>query len=174
MPAPAAPAAGKGRIEGRAAAGAIVMLEPKTPHEFPPPETAAMDQVSRTFSPPLLIVRTGAAVEFWNSDDTLHNVHVGNTDTGEPAFNVAIPTGEVYRYTFTKNGLYHVACDVHPEMTADIVSVSTPFAVQTGPDGAFVFDDVPPGSYVVRVIAGGRTSERDADVVSGSNNVRVP
>jgi plastocyanin len=172
-PAPAL-AAGKGRVEGRTAAGAIVVLEPKAAHEFPQLETVAMDQVSRMFTPELLIVRTGAPVEFRNSDDTLHNVHVGNSDTGEPAFNVAIPTGEVYHYTFAKNGLYHVSCDVHPEMTAEIVSVSTPFAVQTGPDGAFVFDDVPPGSYVARLIAAGKRTERDVDVIGGSNNLSLP
>ena len=129
-----------------------------------------MDQVSATFSPDLLIVRTGQPVEFRNSDDTLHNVHVGNEDTKEPSFNVAIPTGEKYVYTFGKDGFYHVGCDIHPAMSAEIVSASTPFVARTGADGRFEFSEVPPGAYVMRVMAGGEKSSRDVEVRAGANN----
>src|SRR6185436_20652358 len=55
----------------------VVVLEPTTSRTFPPQtETPVMDQVGLTFGPPLLLVRTGQPVEFRNSDDTLHNVHV--------------------------------------------------------------------------------------------------
>ena len=128
-----------------------------------------MDQVSLTFTPDLLLVRTGHPVEFRNSDDTLHNVHVGNADTKAPAFNVAIPTGEIYRYTFPTDGFYHVGCDIHPAMSADILSVSTPFAAVAGADGRFAFADVAPGAYLVRVYAGGRTIEREVEVKEGAN-----
>ena len=168
----AAPAAAPktGRVTGTVAAGAIVILEPKTPQEFSPPEQAVMDQVSLSFTPDLLFVRTGVPVEFRNSDDTLHNVHVGNVDTKEPSFNVAIPTGEVYRYSFPKDGFYHVGCDIHPAMSAEILSVSTPF-VMVAADGTFAFDGVAPGPYVVRTYAGGIKKEKTVDVVGGPNAI---
>jgi len=160
-------------VTGSVAAGAIVILEPKTPQEFPPPEQAVMDQVSLSFTPDLLFVRTGVPVEFRNSDDTLHNVHVGNVDTKEPSFNVAIPTGEVYLYTFPKDGFYHVGCDIHPAMSAEILSVSTPFVTVAGADGTFAFDGVAPGPYVVRAYASGIKKEKAVDVVGGPNAIAI-
>lgn len=133
-----------------------------------------MDQVSLTFTPEMMFVRTGAPVEFHNSDDTLHNVHVDNADTKEPSFNVAIPTGEKYTYTFKKDGFYHVGCDIHPAMSAEIFAASTPFVTRTAADGSFAFADVPPGAYVVRVHAAGARSEKTLDVKAGNNTVAFP
>jgi plastocyanin len=172
-PAPAVSAASTGTVSGRAAAGAIVVLEPVTPREFAPGDAAIMDQVSLTFTPEMLFVRTGQPVEFRNSDDTLHNVHVGNADTKEPSFNVAIPTGEKYAYTFTKDGFYHVGCDIHPAMSAEILAVSTPFVTTAGSDGGFAFAEVPPGAYRVRVHAAGVRTERAVDVKPGPNTVAI-
>ena len=149
------------------------MLEPKVARELPATDTPVMDQVSLTFTPSMLFVRTGQPVEFHNSDDTLHNVHVGNSDTKEPSFNVAIPTGEKYTYTFKKDGFYHVGCDIHPAMAADILSVSTPFVTVAAADGSFSFADVPPGPYVARVWAGGVKVERDVEIKRGANTVAV-
>jgi plastocyanin len=162
-----------GTVSGTAAPGAIVVLEPTTPREFPNAEQAVMDQVSLTFTPDLLFVRTGQPVEFRNSDDTLHNVHVGNSDTKEPSFNVAIPTGEKYSYTFAKGGFYHVGCDIHPGMSAEILAVSSPFVMVAGADGHFGFDDVPPGAYRVRVHAAGARTERDVEIKAGPNAVAI-
>lgn len=173
-PAPAPNAAGQlGVVTGTVAANAIVLLEPKTPREFPAGEPVSMDQVSLTFAPEFLFVRTGQPVEFRNSDDTLHNVHVTNVDTREPSFNVAIPTGEKWAYTFKKDGFYHVGCDIHPAMSAEIFSASTPFVTRAESDGRFSFGDVPPGSYVVRVLASGANTERDVDIKAGGNNLII-
>lgn len=125
-----------------------------------------MDQVGQTFGPPVLFVRTGQPVEFRNSDDTLHNVHVNNEDTREPAFNVAIPTGNSYNYTFTRDGFYHVGCDIHPAMSAEIVSTSSPYALQADTDGSYAFEDVAPGTYTLTVYAGGKKTERDVTVTA--------
>ena len=90
---------GLGSVSGRvhATGTAVVVLESKAERTFPPQtEKPVMDQAGLTFGPELLIVRTGAPVEFRNSDDTLHNVRVSHEETRESAFNVAIPTGESY------------------------------------------------------------------------------
>ena len=162
-----------GSVTGTAKPGAIVVLDPKGAREFPPSDTPVMDQVSLTFIPDMLFVRTGQPVEFRNNDDTLHNVHVGNIETREPSFNVAIPTGEKYGYTFTKDGFYHVGCDIHPAMAAEIVSVSTPFAMVADAGGGFAFSDVPPGGYVARTFAGGVKSEREVEIKAGANTIAL-
>jgi hypothetical protein len=130
-----------------------------------------MDQVSLTFVPALLFVRTWQRVEFRNSDDTLHNVHVGNAETREPSFNVAIPTGESYSYAFQTDGFYHVTCDIHPAMSADIISTSTPFATMADGEGSFGFADVPPGDYVLREYMGKAKKETEVHVKPGTNTL---
>jgi hypothetical protein len=132
-----------------------------------------MDQVSLTFVPALLFVRTGERVEFRNSDDTLHNVHVGNAETKEPSFNVAIPTGESYSYVFKSDGFYHVTCDIHPAMSADVISTSTPFATMADDEGSFGFADVPTGDYVLREYMGKSRKETPVQIRPGMNTLQA-
>jgi len=126
----AAATAAPGRLAGKihASGTAVVVLEPKTARTFPAQtNTPVMDQVGLTFGPELLLVRTGQPVEFRNNDDTLHNVHVTHEETRTPAFNVAIPTGNSYRYTFDLDGFYRVGCDIHPAMAASVFAATTPY-----------------------------------------------
>lgn len=146
----------------------MVILQPQTPGEFPPQTTRpVMDQVSLTFLPPILLVRTGQPAEFWNSDATLHNVRVRNEVTKEPAFNVALPTGGTYGYTFTTDGFYEVGCDIHPAMAATVIAVSTPYATLTDREGKFTFEQVIPGSYKATVYAGAQRIERTIEIGPG-------
>jgi plastocyanin len=177
-PAPA-PASTVGTVVGTVAGApsgipVIVVLEPKAPREFPPPaEHPVMDQVSQTFGPALLFVRTNAPTEFRNSDDTLHNVHVTHEDTKEPQFNVAIPTGETYSYTFKRDGFYHVGCDIHPAMSAEIFAASSPYVALAEGDGRFQVDDVTPGAYVATAYAGAKKMRRDIEVKPGTTNIAI-
>jgi plastocyanin len=152
----------------------VVVLEPNIPHAFPPQnEVPVMDQVGLTFGPELLLVRTGQPVEFRNSDDTLHNVHVSHEETREPAFNVAIPTGGAYAYTFQRDGFYRVGCDIHPAMAASVFSASTPYATLADADGRFTIADVAPGAYVVTLYGGGRKVQQPVDVKGGVVEVTI-
>ena len=164
--APASASSG-GRIVGRvqASGAAVVVLEPKGARTFAPQsEKPVMDQVSLSFGPELLFVRTGQPAEFRNSDDTLHNVNVKHEETREQAFNVAIPTGSNFEYTFRRDGFYRVGCDIHPAMTASVFAATTPFTTLAGSDGRFAFDDVPPGPWTVTVYTGGKRLHRDVEI----------
>ena len=155
-------------------AAVVVVLEPRTARTFSPQnETPVMDQAGQSFGPDVLVVRTGEPVEFRNSDDTLHNVHVTHEETREPAFNVAIPTDNAYTYAFKRDGFYRVGCDIHPAMAATIFSAATPFAALTGADGGFVFTDVPAGAWILRVYSAGKRLQRDIDVRGGTINVTI-
>ena len=152
----------------------VVVLEPKVPRSFPPQnDVPVMDQVGLTFGPELLLVRTGQPVEFRNSDDTLHNVHVSHEETREPAFNVAIPTGNAYTYTFQNDGFYRVGCDIHPAMAASVFSASTPYATLADADGRFTIVDVAPGAYVVTLYGAGRKLQQPVDVTGGVVEVTI-
>ena len=168
-----------GRVEGTvpapaAGAAVVVMLEPQVAREFPPQsDKPLMDQVGQAFGPDVLIVRTGQPAEFRNSDDVLHNVNVKHDETREPAFNVAIPTGGSYTYTFARDGFYRVGCDIHPAMAATVFASTTPFVTLADPDGRFGFDAVPAGPWRVKVFAAGRSLQRDIEVRGGVTDVRL-
>ncbi len=165
-----------GSVNGRVTANgtAVVVLDPKTPRTFgPPDEKPVMDQAGLTFGPELLLVRTGFPVEFRNSDDTLHNVRVSHEETRASAFNVAIPTGESYTYTFERDGFYRVGCDIHPAMAASVFAASSPFATVAGADGSFTFSGVPAGDWSVTVYADGKRLQKDVAVGGAVTNVTV-
>ena len=150
-------------------APSIVILEPTTAKELPSqPSKPVMDQVSLTFSPAVMFVRTGQPAEFRNSDDVLHNVRVREEATKEGTFNVALPTGGTYEHTFARDGFYDVGCDIHPGMAAVVVAASTPYAVLADAQGNYSIADVPPGAYAVTVYAGTQTIERQVEVTAGA------
>ena len=156
------------------AGAVVVVLEPKGARTFAAQsEKPIMDQAGLTFGPELLLVRTGQPVEFRNSDDTLHNVRVSHEETRTSAFNVAIPTGEAYSYTFERDGFYRVGCDIHPAMAASIFAASTPYTTLADSGGAFTFADVPAGSWTITIYAGGKRLHKDVEVTGGVTNVTV-
>jgi plastocyanin len=173
---PAVPAAASGSIAGRvnATGTAVVVLEPKTARTFgAPEEKPVMDQAGLMFGPELLLVRTGYPVEFRNSDDTLHNVRVSHEETRASAFNVAIPTGEKYTYTFERDGFYRVGCDIHPAMAASVFASASPFTTLADSAGSFRFDDIPAGAWTVTAYVDGKRLRKDVDVAGGVTEVTV-
>lgn len=148
---------------------AIVILEPigggAPPAQAAPP---TMDQMQQTFIPSILLVRTGQPASFLNHDDVLHNVRVKDDETKESAFNVAIPTGETFTHTFPHDGFYDVGCDIHPGMSAQILSTTNPWTVVADPSGAFSIPNVPNGPYKVITYAGAQKAEREVNIAAGS------
>ena len=172
----ARPGGANGTLEGRVPAGstAVVVLEAKGGRTFPPPaEKPVMDQAGLMFGPELLLVRTGYPVEFRNSDDTLHNVRVSHEETRTSAFNVAIPTGESYTYTFERDGFYRVGCDIHPAMAASVFASTSPFTAVADADGGFSFADVPAGAWTITAYTGGKRLRRDVEVAAGATTVTL-
>lgn len=152
----------------------IVIFEAITPGADPAPAAAPyMDQVQQTFIPSVLMVRTGQPVDFRNSDEVLHNVRVREDATHSPAFNVAIPTGEKYTFTFPRDGFYDVGCDIHPGMAAQIVSTRSPYTAVADADGTYSIPDVPTGAYKAIVYTGSQKIERDITVAGGQTRFDI-
>lgn len=175
----AAAARGEAIVSGTAPAAtgglsAIVILEPREPREFPPQsQTPVMDQVSQTFTPPVLFVRTGQVAEFRNSDDVLHNIRTRHDETKESAFNIALPTGQIFEYVFRKDGFYDVGCDIHPAMSAVVIATGSPYTAQAAADGTFAIPNVAPGAYTLTVYADVQKIERAIDVTPGRTAVGI-
>lgn len=172
---PADAASGVMRVTGTAPPAsngfpAIVVLEPIGAGDQPAQSSAPrMDQEQQEFIPKLLLVRTNQQVEFLNHDDVLHNVRVKNGDTQASAFNVAIPTGEHYTHVFKTDGFYDVGCDIHPGMSAQIFSSTTPYAVTADDAGRFSIPDVLNGPYKAIAYAGAQTIEKEVSIGPGSS-----
>ena len=153
---------------------AVVILEPR--HSAPLPEQATMpymDQLSRTFIPSVLFVRTGYRAQFLNSDEELHNINVKNGETREQAFNVALPPGITYVHTFGQSGVYNVTCDAHSGMSAQIIAASSPYVALADSNGHFEISHVVPGTYAVTVYTGAEAIEKMVEVTGSRTEVDV-
>ena len=150
----------------------VIILEPHIPSDVPvPDEPATMDQFGRDFIPRLLLSRVGQTVQFKNSEDDLHTVHVRD-DEGNSLFNVAMPIrGGTHVHRFDEAGDYPVSCEAHQEMHATILVVTTPFAVIADREGRFAFQTMPAGSYDLILRRGPERHEQVIEIVRGRNEL---
>ena len=111
-------------------------------------KTTRMQQSSKQFQPKLLIVEKSATVDFPNLDPIYHNVF---SVSGGNRFDLGLyRSGSSKSKTFEEAGLVRVYCNIHPQMVGFVMVVDSDFAAVTGKDGAFRFDNVPPGNYVLK------------------------
>jgi plastocyanin len=146
------------------------MLTGEVPSAAPTPEEPAlMDQYGTAFWPKLLVVRPGQPVDFKNSEDVLHNVHVIDAETRKTEFNVGTPVVGAYRHVFEREGAYDVSCNIHPSMAAFLIVTAAPFVAVADSQGNFGLDAIPEGSYQARVwnLDPKRRSERTIEIDAG-------
>ncbi len=102
------------------------------------------------FAPRVQIVRPNANVKTTSKDPILHTTHA-QTENGRTLFNVALP---IPGLTITKPagaaGNVRLVCNTHPWMRGWMV-VTDEAAAVTGADGRFTIDNVPPGTYELRL-----------------------
>lgn len=143
----------------------VVFLEPigATARRLVAPSNTGITLQSRQFQPHIRVVTEGSRIEFRNEDPFSHNVFSkmnGGFDTG------VYGRGKVRENVFTDPGVYPLYCNVHPRMTAYVVTLATPFYAQAAGDGRFMLENVPPGPYRLHV-----WHDRANESV---NNVNVP
>jgi len=157
--------------EGDAIIRAIVLLDPHHEVDVPlPVALPVMDQIGRQFVPGFILVRAGQTIDFTNSEDDLHTVHVKDS-AGESIFNVASINGNSYTHTFEVGDEFRVECNTHTEMSADIMVVDSPYAVVADRDGSFTVPGVVPGQYTATVIIGKERRTHEVEIVGGRNEI---
>ena len=110
---------------------------------------ARMVQKDKTFTPHLLAIRTGTAVDFPNFDPIFHNAF-SNYDG--KTFNVGLyPPGSSRSVRFNRPGVVRVFCNIHASMSAVIVVLNTPYFTMSHKDGSFEIPAVPAGDYRLRL-----------------------
>ncbi|MGB6829151.1 MAG: hypothetical protein WBE41_13975 [Terracidiphilus sp.] len=104
-------------------------------------------QKNRTFIPHLQVVPVGSAVQFPNADPFYHNVF--SLFDGK-RFDLGLyEAGSTKSVTFSREGVSYIFCNIHPEMSAVILTLSTPLYAVADRSDAFVLRNIPPGDYRV-------------------------
>jgi plastocyanin len=102
-------------------------------------------QKNKRFIPHVLAVTVGTPVEFPNQDPFFHNVF--SIYQGKPFDLGLYESGSSRKVRFTQPGVSYIFCNIHPEMSAAVVALRTPYFAVTSADGSFHISHVPPGSY---------------------------
>jgi plastocyanin len=136
-------------------AGVVVWLTPNasvSPSPVArPTQRYTLTQKDKQFSPHILVVPTGSSVDFPNLDPFFHNVF--SLFNGK-RFDLGLYEAHTQRTVqFDRDGVSYIFCNIHPEMGAVIVTLSTPFYAVSSRDGSVALGDVPPGSYRLHVWA---------------------
>ena len=169
---------GKVSVQGmRSAENIAVYVDTLPGKKFDPPaQHVVIDQRKMTFVPHVTVVLHGTTVDFVNSDSVGHNVYwpsiSGNKKLGH---NLGTwPKGEKKSFQFNAAGVASILCNVHPEMSAYVVIVSTPYFAVTDTDGSFEIKNVPPGTYTLKTWSeDGKVTTQSVTVASGTANVEL-
>lgn len=132
--------------QGRLANAVIILTGLK---RLGPAETTVTNEKC-AFAPRVQIVRPNANVKTTSKDPVLHTTNA-QTESGRTLFNVALPVpGLTVTKAIGAAGQVRVVCNTHPWMRGWIL-VTDEAAAVTGADGKFTIDNVPPGTYELRV-----------------------
>lgn len=129
-------------------AEAVVYVMEVKGKEFELPEqNPVIDQQNKIFIPRVLPVLVGSTVDFPNTDDVRHSVYTREGSAND--FNLGqYDAGIVKHVTLDNAGITHLACNVHTEMSAYIISLPNPhFAISDRKSKTFLIPNVPPGTY---------------------------
>jgi hypothetical protein len=161
----------------------LTPIDESEPLRAVPPPTSGyrLTQKNKEFSPHLLVVPAGANVDFPNLDPFFHNVF--SLFNGK-RFDLGLyEAGTTKSVTFSRPGVSYIFCNIHPEMSAVVISLSTPLYAIVDTNNNLSVRNIPPGNYVMRLWVEGALPSalqglsREIKIASGINdlgNVTVP
>jgi plastocyanin len=131
---------------------AVLWLKPidRTPAApFAPHAPYTLLQKHKMFSPHLLVVPVGSKVLFPNADPFFHNVF--SLFEGK-RFDLGLyEAGSTKEVTFSREGISYIFCNIHPEMSAVVLALSTSLYAIADSGGEFRLHAVPAGDYELHV-----------------------
>ena len=139
--------------------GVVVWLEPMAPLAPASHKNlkARMEQRNKTFLPHILAIEAGTRVDFPNFDPIFHSAF---SNYNGRTFDVGLyAPGSSRSVLFSRTGIVRVFCNIHPEMSAVIVVLDTPYYSMTKKDGTFRLENVPVGEYKLHVFHERATEE---------------
>jgi len=113
------------------------------------PGPVQLVQRNKSFEPHLLAVRVGSVVQFPNRDPFFHNVF--SLFDGK-RFDLGLyEAGSSNSVRFDRAGVSYLFCNIHPEMSAIVIAVPTPYFAVTDASGQWTIPNVPDGRYRLHV-----------------------
>ena len=106
-------------------------------------------QRNKSFEPHLLIVSVGSTVDFPNRDPFFHNVF--SLFDGK-RFDLGLyEAGTSNSVQFDRVGVSFLFCNIHPEMSAVVIALDTPYYAVSDLSGNVAIKYVPDGKYELHV-----------------------
>ena len=134
------------------AAEVVVWLKPLDPAgggDAGPHKKYQLVQHNKSFLPHVLVIPVGTLVEFPNRDPFFHNVF--SLFDGK-RFDLGLyEAGATNSVRFDRLGVSFLFCNIHPEMSAIVVAVDTPYFGVSDSGGAISITNVPDGKYELHV-----------------------
>jgi len=185
---------GRVEVEGSAKTGhtpspnTVVWLTPvsaaaidSAPASSAAPPNLRLTQKNKSFEPHVLVVPAGSAVEFPNRDPFFHNVF--SLFEGK-RFDLGLyEAGSSRMVHFDRPGISYIFCNIHPEMSAVVITLPTAFYAMANGEGQLNIPNVPYGRYLLHVWSEGTGPEnaeptaRDITIAESSTSlgvIRVP
>lgn len=136
----------------------VVWLTPAQPASGEPAPTRAdadttkpirLTQKNKSFDPHVLVIPAGTSIEFPNLDPFFHNVF--SLFEGK-RFDLGLYEAGGTRFVnFDRPGISYIFCNIHPEMSAIVIALSTPYYGRTDGSGNLTIRGVPAGRYLLHV-----------------------
>jgi plastocyanin len=134
---------------------AVMWLTPVGAAVQPPQQTQVpqLVQKNKSFRPSLLVIPAGGKVEFPNHDPFFHNVF--SLFEGK-RFDLGLYESGTTRFVqFDKPGISFIFCNIHAEMSAVVIALTTPYYAISDAHGNLAIPDVPPGRYQLQIFHAG-------------------
>lgn len=183
-------AGGTGKTRHGAIPGTVVWLTPITTTGAggeaatatpSPSANPRLVQKNKSFEPHILVVPAGSMVEFPNHDPFFHNVF--SLFEGK-RFDLGLyEAGTSRMVRFDRPGISYIFCNIHPEMSAVVITMATPLYAISNRDGQLSLAGVPYGRYMLHVWSEGMGPENEQpltrEITIGENAsslgvIRVP
>lgn len=131
------------------ASQAVVWLTPVGASVEPPRQKTSqipqLVQKNKSFHPSLLVIPVGGKVEFPNHDPFFHNVF--SLFEGK-RFDLGLYESGTTRFVqFDKPGVSFIFCNIHSQMSAVVIALTTPYYAISDARGEVSIPNVPPGRY---------------------------
>jgi plastocyanin len=145
---------GEGAREPHGASNVVLWLMPAPDSILPASvrwrqTSARLVQKNKSFDPHVMVVPVGSVVAFPNRDPFFHNVF--SLFEGK-RFDLGLyEAGTSKDVHFDKPGISYIFCNIHPEMSAVVIAVETPYYGISDARGQVVIPKVPAGRYTLRV-----------------------
>jgi plastocyanin len=127
----------------------LVWLEPLSGTKPSRSVTAQMITRSKALVPHVMAIPLGSTIQFPNDDPIIHNLF---SVSSVNAFDLGLyKKGAGKTQKFDRAGVVNVYCNVHPNMSAVIHVMETPYYAFADPTGAWRIEDVSSGKYRLNV-----------------------